>query len=68
MQRVLRDLVALETMLAEGMFETDVRRIGAEQEFVLVDRAYQPAAVGPELLGLIEDPRFVRRSPGSTSR
>ena len=34
---MLRDLQALEHLLAEGRFETDVTRIGAEQEMFLVD-------------------------------
>lgn len=35
--RLLHDLRALEAMLDRGMFETGVRRIGAEQELFLVD-------------------------------
>ena len=40
---MLRDLQALEHMLAEGRFETGVTRIGAEQEMFLVDSSWQPA-------------------------
>ena len=40
---MLRDLQALERMLDERMFETDVTRIGAEQEMFLVDASWQPA-------------------------
>ncbi len=47
---VLRDLHALERMLAEGGIEAGVRRIGAEQEPFLVDRGWRPAPVGPEVL------------------
>src|SRR6478609_7847406 len=40
---MLRDLQALQAMLQAEMFETDVRRIGAEQEMFLVDASWQPA-------------------------
>ncbi len=44
MRALLEDLRALERMLASGdWFETDVRRIGAEQEMFLVDRTLRPA-------------------------
>ena len=59
MQRVLRDLDALEQMLERGMFETHPRRLGAEQELILVDRAYRPAPVADELLERVHDPRVV---------
>jgi CBS domain-containing protein len=40
---MLRDLQALQLMLEEERFETDIRRIGAEQEMFLVDASWQPA-------------------------
>ncbi|MEZ4399882.1 MAG: CBS domain-containing protein [Kofleriaceae bacterium] len=42
MGAVIADLNALERMLAQGMFETGVRRIGAEQELFLIDDNYAP--------------------------
>ncbi|MFM9904310.1 MAG: CBS domain-containing protein [Pyrinomonadaceae bacterium] len=51
---VLNDLQALERMLGSGMFEEDVRRIGAEQEVFLVDSAMRPAGLAVEI---IEDAR-----------
>ncbi len=51
---VLNDLQALEQMLNMGMFEEDVRRIGAEQEMFLVDSAMHPAGLAVEV---IEDAR-----------
>lgn len=57
-RKLLTDLRALETMLEEGLFETEVRRIGAEQEMFLVDRDWRPALVAPELLKRIDDPHF----------
>ncbi|MBZ0173538.1 MAG: hypothetical protein K8E66_14235, partial [Phycisphaerales bacterium] len=59
MRLVLRDLDAMEEMLASGAFETGIRRIGAEQELVLVNDAYQPAPVSLEVLAKITDPRVV---------
>ncbi|MBK9032303.1 MAG: CBS domain-containing protein [Myxococcales bacterium] len=40
---VIADLRALERMIAENRFETDVRRIGAEQEMFLIDDQWAPA-------------------------
>ncbi|MCH2450246.1 MAG: CBS domain-containing protein [Gracilimonas sp.] len=37
MKHVLRDMRALKTMLDEDWFETDILRIGAEQELCMVD-------------------------------
>ena len=58
MKALLTDVMALERMLDEGMFETDVRRIGAEQEFFLVDKARKPANKAEEIMARIDDPRF----------
>jgi CBS domain-containing protein len=57
MQALLTDLRALELMLEKGMFESGIRRIGAEQEITLVDSAYQPSPAGPDLLERINDDR-----------
>lgn len=58
-QAVLRDLDALECMIENKHFETDKRRIGAEQELMLLDKFCRPAPRAEELLGRINDPRFV---------
>ncbi len=42
MRALLADVHALEAMLDRGVFESGVRRIGAEQEMFLVDRSLQP--------------------------
>ena len=58
-RRVLDDLQALELMLEQGVFESGVRRVGAEQEMFLIDSAGDPAAVAPEVLEQLDgDPRF----------
>jgi CBS domain-containing protein/gamma-glutamyl:cysteine ligase YbdK (ATP-grasp superfamily) len=53
---MLRDLRALESMVAEDMFESDVRRIGAEQEMFLVNEGGRPAPVALEVLERLEGP------------
>jgi CBS domain-containing protein/gamma-glutamylcysteine synthetase len=44
MHALLNDMQALERMLADGVFESGVRRIGAEQEVFLVDQQWEPVA------------------------
>lgn len=58
MKRLLNDLAVLERALQEGIFETDLRRIGAEQEFFLVDDCWQPAPLAMEILKELDDRRF----------
>ncbi|MGD2124297.1 MAG: glutamate-cysteine ligase family protein [Gemmatimonadota bacterium] len=55
---LLADLQALEEVLARGLIETGVRRIGAEQEAFLVDRSFHPAPVAPEVIDRLDDPAF----------
>ncbi len=57
MSRLLADLRALDRMMAEGRFETGIRRIGAEQELVLVDRHGNPAPVATDVLDRLDDDR-----------
>ncbi len=58
MTSLLRDLQAMEYMLSNGMFETGIRRIGAEQEMFLVDKARKPGLLALKMLDEIEDERF----------
>ncbi len=58
MHAVLGDLKALERMLKEGLFESGVRRIGAEQELFLIDEAWTPAPGALEMLEGLNDPHF----------
>ena len=58
MKALLNEVRAMENMLSKGMFESDIRRIGAEQEMFLTDRAYRPALTALEILDKIEDERF----------
>jgi CBS domain-containing protein len=47
---VLRDLKALERLIAAGAIESGVRRLGAEQELFLVARGCRPAPVAEAVL------------------
>lgn len=58
MRSLLRDVRALELMIERGMIESGVRRIGAEQEMFLVDRALRPAPVALDVLELLNHPQF----------
>jgi CBS domain-containing protein len=58
MRNLLDDLRALDVMLQEGLIESDVRRIGAEQEMFLVGPGFRPASLVMEMLGLLKDPHF----------
>src|SRR5262249_31541983 len=58
LRALLADLRALEFMLERGMIETGVRRVGAEQEFFLIDAAMRPAPLAAEVLERAEDPRL----------
>ncbi len=50
-RHLLRDVRALEYMLNNDWFESDITRIGAEQEMCLVDiDSLTPATIGPEVL------------------
>jgi CBS domain-containing protein/gamma-glutamylcysteine synthetase len=55
---ILADVRALERMLREGLFETGVRRIGAEQELFLVDQAFSPACGVLAMLEALGDSHF----------
>lgn len=55
---LLNDIRALDRMICEGMIESGVRRIGAEQELFLVDSSLRPAPVAMQALDRITDPRY----------
>lgn len=55
---VLNDLQAMERMLDGGMFEENIRRIGAEQEMFLVDSAMRPAPIAVEVIDEARDGRL----------
>ena len=55
---VLNDLQAFQQILDGGLFEEDVRRIGAEQEMFLVDSAMRPAGLALEVIEEARDGRL----------
>ncbi len=55
---LIRDMKAMEQMLADDMFERNVIRIGAEQELFLIDRASRPHPINTQVLEDIDDPHF----------
>ena len=58
MQRLLDDVRALDRMLENGIIESGVTRIGAEQELFLIDDRQRPAPRADELLKALDDPHF----------
>ncbi|TMU54450.1 CBS domain-containing protein [Flagellimonas algicola] len=57
-QHLLDDLKALEQILGNNLIESDVVRIGAEQELCLVDEDYRPSGESIQLLDAINDDHF----------
>lgn len=57
-RHLLDDMKALEYMLEHQMFEKGITRIGAEQEFCLVNDEWRPAKNSVEILDEIDDPHF----------
>jgi CBS domain-containing protein/gamma-glutamylcysteine synthetase len=55
MKYVLKDIRAMEKMLAGDWFETDPIRIGAEQELCLVDRHSKASPRAMEILAKLDD-------------
>lgn len=58
MSYLLKDIQALDRMLREAWFETDIIRIGAEQEMCLVDYYWKPKHINLEALKVINDEKF----------
>ena len=58
-RHIMQDMRALDFMLEQNMFETEVQRIGAEQELFLVDSQFQPSPLAEEVLALSDNERLV---------
>jgi len=54
-KQLLTDLRALEFMLNNNIIESDIRRIGAEQEVFLVENNWSPAMLGDTIIKLTND-------------
>ncbi|MFT5723966.1 MAG: CBS domain-containing protein [Bacteroidia bacterium] len=57
-RHLLNDIEALDKMIEQGMIESGVTRIGAEQEFCLVNSQWRPAQNAQEILPLLNDHHF----------
>ncbi len=55
---LLQDIKAFERMLKEGLFEKNTYRVGAEQEFCIVNSGFRPSFKALEILDEINDPHF----------
>lgn len=58
-RHLLRDFRALQQMWDQGLFETGIERIGAEQEIALVDKHWSAAPMAMEILADLEHPNIV---------
>ena len=59
-RQLLRDVEALEYMLNNDWFESDIMRIGAEQEMCIVDKdTFKPACINMEVLEKMKDWEWV---------
>ncbi|NNE78540.1 MAG: CBS domain-containing protein, partial [Pricia sp.] len=57
-RHLMGDISALEIMLKKGMIENDIIRIGAEQEFCLVNENWRPAKNAIQILNAVDDAHF----------
>ncbi|HSE40365.1 MAG TPA: CBS domain-containing protein [Acidobacteriota bacterium] len=55
---IINDLLALDQMIKNSLFETGIRRIGAEQEIAIVNSELRPVSLGQEILSKLNDPRI----------
>ncbi len=58
MHQLLKDIKALELMIKGGLIEKSPIRIGAEQEFCLVDKQFMPNGIALDVLKDLEDDHF----------
>ena len=57
-KHLLDDIEALQYMLDHNMMEDDIRRIGSEQEFCLMNQNFRPSDKAELILKKINDPHF----------
>ncbi len=55
---LLNDIKALERMLKEERFESDIQRIGAEQELGIVNKLWLPSMIYDKILDEVDDEHF----------
>src|SRR6056297_1721803 len=56
--QLLKDIKALEIILEKDIIESGISRIGAEQEFCLVEDNSRPSKLSPIILKEINDSHF----------
>ncbi|QRM88672.1 CBS domain-containing protein [Lacinutrix sp. WUR7] len=56
--QLIKDIEALDLMISKGMIEKTPIRIGAEQEFCIVDNTYLPKGNALDILETINDAHF----------
>lgn len=57
-KHLLNDIKSLEFMLDNGLIESGIHRIGAEQEFCLISKNWRPERNAEEILRELKDPHF----------
>ncbi len=57
-RHLLSDIQALEIMLEKNLVESDIVRIGCEQEFCLVNTNWRPSKNAVDILEALQDPHF----------
>ncbi|WP_375334183.1 CBS domain-containing protein [Flagellimonas sp. C4] len=57
-QHLINDIQALENMIADGLIEDDIVRIGAEQEMCIIKDDYRPSPNSLEILKEVDDSHF----------
>jgi CBS domain-containing protein/gamma-glutamyl:cysteine ligase YbdK (ATP-grasp superfamily) len=58
LDHLVKDIEALEMLVAERRFDTGTTRIGVEQEMCLIDRAGQPSMTAMQILERLGDDHF----------
>ncbi|MDB4678254.1 CBS domain-containing protein [bacterium] len=58
LRHILHDIDAFDKMIAEGLFEIGIQRIGAEQEFCITNRNWEPEDASEQLLDALRDSHF----------
>ena len=58
LRHILHDIDAFDKMIANRLFESGIQRIGAEQEFCITNRNWEPEDACSRLMKAVNDPHF----------
>ena len=58
LRHILHDIDAFDQMIEQRLFESGIQRIGAEQEFCITNRNWEPEDACATLMKAINDPHF----------